>query len=90
MDIKETKEVFEWAKLVSQKLVQEKNDDGKLDTGEIIKVIVSTMPQAIKAIAGSGLISQEWADRDDAEKEELLNDAMVIIQNLSSLFFPAG
>ena len=84
--IKETMDYIEYADAVVDKIVEAKQDDGKINTSEIIGAIMSTTPEAIKAMIGSDDVDNEMADLDPAEKEKLLNASMAALKKLVRAF----
>ena len=71
MDIKETKEVFEFCDFFLGDLIKYKSDDGKIDLTEWGLAAVKNAPGAVTAFVGYDKIDDEIKDLDDAEKQQL-------------------
>jgi len=88
MDIKESMDVVKYAQELTRKLKEEKLDDGKLDTSEVVKSVTSTLPAGVKAMIGSGKIKDELDDLDDEERDQLLKATMEVVDNVVAMFMP--
>jgi hypothetical protein len=86
LTIKETLDMYDYADAVIQKLTEHKGDDGKIDGGEVTSTLASTLPQAVKAIVGSGEVKAEMGDLDEEELLIIATRGAALAQALVSLF----
>lgn len=84
--IEESMDVLEFADVLFLKMHEAKDDDGKIDTMEVVSMLVSTMPESIGAFVGADEIDDELKDLDKEEKDVLLKKAMEVVRNAVSLF----
>ena len=63
----ESLDVFNYADIVLEKLKEHKDDDGKIDGGEITSTMVTTVPEAVKAIVGAGEVGDELKNLNQEE-----------------------
>lgn len=84
--IEESMDVLEFADALFLKMHEAKDDDGKIGTMEVVSMMISTMPESISAVSGSGDIDDELKELSQEERDLLLKKAMSVVRNAVSLF----
>lgn len=86
--ISETLDAVDYLEAVKKKLHEHKSDDGKISTGEIANTMITTAPESIKALVGSGDIDDELRDLNGEEKERLLRAALPTLLGFAKILVP--
>ena len=89
MGISESLDVINYADALVKGLAANRNAAGQIDTADVVKTVIQTSPDAIKAVVGSWDIPKEVGDLDETEKKQLLDAAMALVFSVVGLFVPA-
>lgn len=84
--IKETKEVFAFAKGIVGDLAKNMADDGKISTAEWLSIAMGNAPAAVSAMMGMDRIDDELKDLDEAEVRELAALGLDLVKILVDAF----
>jgi hypothetical protein len=90
MQIKETMEVLEFAKVALAKAVEAKQNDGKISSSEALQILFQSAPAGVAAFVGSQLVPAELKELDTDEVQQLAGAGLEIAQLLMVLFTPSG
>ena len=90
MGIEQTLDVFEYANKLLDSFIASKKDDGKVDKKEIMIALLSSIPEAVKAYAGSSQIDDELNDMSSEEMMKIAQEGSKLAKKLVDLFLMEG
>ena len=86
LDLKETKELYDFLIGVMEDGIKHKEDDGKISSTEWLQTAMTNVPAGARALMGIDMIDDELKDLDEKEVMELAAMGVKLMKNLAMLF----
>jgi hypothetical protein len=86
IQLDESLDVFNYADIVVEKLQEHKGDDGKISGSEITSTMITTVPDAVKAVVGAGEVGDELKHLNDEERMIVATRGANLARALVALF----
>jgi hypothetical protein len=87
MPLKETMEILDYANAIVDQ-IENAYSDGVITTTEVIRGIIATMPQGVRALAGVNKVYDEIQKATEAEKEQIIRELLEVLFRLVTTFIP--
>lgn len=86
--INESLDVIRFFDAVVNEIIRAKQNDGKIETQEIIQALLASAPAGVQAAWQSWLITKELGELSPEEKQQLIDAAFPIILKAVQIFIP--
>lgn len=84
--IEQTLDIIKFVDYIAGKMAEAMEDDGKIDTKEVVAALINDPDVAFSTIWGSWDIPAELSDLDTDEAMKLVSEVLPVIKKIVNLF----